>query len=176
MYRVFSTIAALSLVMWVGCADEEEINSAGLPVCVEDDLDAQPFFGPGFDAEQGVVLGTAQDSYVASTTWVFIKPDQQERFFQVAGAVIESASQLDGLVGMSLAGSDKCGSARTLTVWRSEQAMMDFVVSDAHAAAMAQGPDLVLNGVVTHWNVGSDNVPPSWDEAQAEADLAAPVY
>lgn len=38
--------------------------------------------------------------------------------------------------------AEACGSARTLTIWRDEAALMGFVFGPVHAAAMTIGPQM----------------------------------
>lgn len=42
-----------------------------------------------------------------------------------------------------------------------EEAMMDFVFSPAHTAAMAEAAVVGMNGAVTSWEVTADEVPMS---------------
>ncbi len=180
-FRMVLMISALPIITLTACGSDDGSEDGPLTLnetldeCIEDDFGAAPFAGPGFSPDTGLI-GTAQDSYVASTTFIIVNSEDQDRFLQLAGAVIETMGDMPGLVGYSLGASEKCGTSRTLTVWESEQAMFDFVVSDAHAAAMSQAESISEIGVVTHWDVSSDNVPPPWDEAKTEVGNAIPSY
>lgn len=171
------TALALSITA-TACSDSDDTGDAQFPVCAEDDFGASPFAGPGFDAETGLI-GAVKDRYVVSSTHTIFNPEAEDRFFALSGDVLGylGSGQHPGFIGFSVGTSDRCGSARTMTVWESEQSMFDFVTSEAHLAAMNQVDDVLLIGGFAHWDVSSDNVPPTWDEARAEvATTAALAY
>lgn len=167
------TLLGVSLAGLTACssgegppASEPEPGTTGAAVfaCVEDDfITSGPFQGPGYDPEQGGLLGPAQETYIAATTIGRIKPAALEDHYQgLVVAVIEQLATQEGLIGLELGQSEKCGYTRTKTVWRDEEAMFGFVGSDAHVAAMAEGRNVLSAAAVAHWTVGADEVPPSW--------------
>jgi heme-degrading monooxygenase HmoA len=94
-----------------------------------------PLNGPGIDPMTGSVT---PGQYVIATTYLALVPSQTVNAKELGGAVIASLPTMSGLVAVGVTSSKACASLRTLTVWKSEEDMMAFVMSDAHANAMAQ--------------------------------------
>lgn len=170
------TISALS-TMLLACSGDEDKDQAGndLQSCVEDDFMAQPLAGRGYDPAQGL-LAPAQETYVASTTFLILNPDETQRFQELVGGIVADLETREGLVAMSLGNSQKCGTVRTMTLWKSQEAMMDFVISPAHSAAMAETSVVGLNGAVTSWEVTADEVPMSWELARTKIAEVETLY
>ena len=157
--------------------DADVIDSDEAPLCVEDDFMSPPFAGPKFDIEGGLI-GEAQEQYVASTTYIVLRPDEAslERFYELNEPIATDLATREGLVGYTIGLSAKCNTGRTVAVWESEEAMYNFVVDKAHAAAMAEFTDIATGGVTTHWTIDGDNVPPTWEEAKGVAAEAQQAY
>jgi quinol monooxygenase YgiN len=127
--------------------------------CQSEGLDvARPLSGPGFDPAQGGLTGTMQENYVVHTTQIFVRPEQQQRFFQLVGQVVQQLAETPGLIGYSLASDPKCGDARTMGVWANEDAIYAFVGPGAHAEAMPQAVDLGFTGRTMHWSATAAEV------------------
>jgi len=176
MYR-FTTlfmISALSTSL-VACTDDGGQAKNDLQSCVEDDFQAEPLAGAGYNPEQGLV-GPQQDTYIASTTFLILKPDQGARFQELAGAIGVDLQTREGLIAVAFGQSEKCGTVRTMAVWASEQAMGDFVLGDAHLAAMGEASVVGENGAVTHWEVAADEIPMSWDLARSKIAEVEALY
>jgi heme-degrading monooxygenase HmoA len=94
-----------------------------------------PLTGPGVDAETGE-LGPGR--FVIASTYLAVDPEQIEQAQQLGGAVLETLPQSKGLVAFSLTQSQSCASLRTLTVWETEEDMLQFVMSPAHVEAMSK--------------------------------------
>jgi hypothetical protein len=154
----------------------DDSSGAGEPACVEDDLGPVAFAGPGYDPDKGGLQEPLQDKYVASTTVLVLRPEKQQELDELVGAMIPVLTANPGLVGFSTALSPKCGTARTLTVWRDQTAMMNFVASDEHVAGMSRATELSATGTVTSWEVTRAEVPLTWDTAIARAAAATPSY
>lgn len=127
---------------------------------------ARPLSGPGYDPETGLV--DPQDSYVVSTTQILPRPEKQSDFLALANASVEAAEATDGVVAISLVVEPTCGFARTLTVWRSEAAMMTFAAGAVHADAMSKTFEVGVTGRVTHFEIAAADMPITWDAAIAE--------
>lgn len=177
-----TTLAALAFFALPACTSEsdpgtqdppkDEITGADVFTCADDDLASfNAFGGPGYNASQGGLLQPPQDRYIASTTLISPKPDEasQARFFELMAPIFQLLATHDGLIGFQVASSDACGYDRTMSVWRDEEAMMAFVMSDAHVAAMGEAATISTAAVVTHWEIGPDQVPFSWDLAREKA-------
>jgi hypothetical protein len=152
-------------------------GDAGNELCragvMEPDANVLPFAGPGVAA--GGVLMPFTGEVNVSTTYVRINPDARMRFQDLSGAVIADAQSRPGLVALGLEISAGCSTARTLSVWESTEAMLQFVVAPAHAQAMMEATDVSLAGsTVVHWTT-SDVAEASWDEAIERAGRAPPL-
>jgi len=157
-------------------SDTDDSSGTGEPACVEDDLMASVFAGPGYDPENGGLQEPLQDEYVASTTLLALRPETAQAFVETVTAMIPVLTANPGLVGFSTAQSAKCGTARTLTVWRDEMAMMSFVTSDEHVAGMTRASEFSTTGTVTSWKVTRAEVPIAWEVAMARAADTTPSY
>jgi len=66
------------------------------------------------------------------------------------------AGPATGLLRMSIRSSRACNVARTMTVWESEEAMMDFVVGPEHIEAIRSVNEVSRGGSITDvWAVDS---------------------
>jgi hypothetical protein len=178
-----TSIVLISLAL-VACGDDSAptvdaggAGDAGNELCragvMEPDANVLPFAGRGV-AEGGALMPFTGEVHV-STTYVRIDPDANMRFQELSGAVIADAQSRPGLLALGLEISAGCGSARTLTVWESMDAMLQFVVAPAHAQAMTEATDVSLAGsTVVHWTT-SDVAEASWDEAVERAGSAPPL-
>lgn len=168
-----SCLFALSLTACSGDPDPKTTLPDLNPlVCeknvIEDDFSAfGPLAGPGVDSATGQLAAPPASGYVASTTYLRLRaePEAQQKFGELMAPISMQLMTQPGLVAMQLAGSDGCGTARTLTVWESEEAMMGFVLSDAHGAAIQAVGDVSRGGSVTmHWTA-MDATEASWESA-----------
>ena len=129
---------------------------------------AQPFDGPGM--KDGKLADSIKgDEFVASTTFFQVKDDDAstKAFNDHMTKIQEALKTQPGLIGYSLAftpGSND--DYRTLAVWESEDAMLEWVTSDVHAAAMQDMADKAKGGSVASFKVKRAEVPPSWDDAK----------
>lgn len=142
----------------------------------------QPFEGPGFTLADGITTD-AEGPFVGSTTMLILKPgDEPKATFDKHMAVLsEKIKTQPGLIGVSLALPIGTDGYRTLTVWESEEAMLEWVVSDEHTAAMAEMADKSAEGsAVTSWSMERDELeagPPSWEDARKRLeDTGRTVY
>jgi heme-degrading monooxygenase HmoA len=138
---------------------------------IEADLQSAPLAGPG--VQNGEL---APGQYVMSSTYLQLQPEKTARFAELIGPIMADLASREGLLAISLGNAPACSVARTLTVWRDETAMFEFVVGDAHAAAMRAVAEISRGGsVVTHWT--GDQSTANWSHAAEQ--LAAddgPLY
>jgi hypothetical protein len=137
-------------------------------------LEARPLVGPGYDAEMGGLLEPLQDTYVVATTKVFVPPQKQEDFLGLADTVTLELDATPGMVAYGLSFESTCGFFRTLSVYRSEEEMYGFVLSDPHAVAMSRYSELVTTGKTTSWVLPADEFPPTWAMADDHLDPISP--
>lgn len=148
--------------------DEDPFDA--LIACDESDLAVSPFAGPGFDPETGELLAPLQPPYIVATTIGWPKPEPQ--YFEELGmhseAVVGEIFANEGLIGASFGGSQACGNARTLSIWTDEEALMDFVFSGAHLAAMPIVSTSMQAWETTHWTELESAEPPTWELATSK--------
>jgi hypothetical protein len=140
---------------------------------LEADFTAGPLMGPG--VVDGALVAA---EYMLSTTYLELRqePDAQRRFGELMGPIMADLMKREGLVAVALGTSQECGTARTLSIWRDDVAMMSFVVGDAHSAAMAAVREVSRGGsLVTHWL--GDQRDATWaTAAQRAGDENGPFY
>lgn len=127
--------------------------------------EARPLVGPGYDPAMGGLVDP-QETYIVSATQILVRPEKQQQFFEVASAVSAELDQSEGMVAYALAIEPTCGFSRTISVYRSEEAMIAFVASEAHSMAIEQSAELGITGKVTHWEMPADEFPPTWDSVR----------
>ncbi|WP_428265523.1 hypothetical protein [Haliangium sp.] len=176
MYRyiTFTMLTSVLSLALVACGNDDS-GPADIQTCDEVDFMAAPLSGAGYDPEQGFV-GETQESYIAHTTFLVLDPDGSQRFDELVGPIFADLATREGLVAYTVGMSQQCGIARTMGLWTSEQAMYDFVLDTAHAAAMAEVDAVSLNGATTHWTVRPADVPMSWETARAKIAEVEPLY
>jgi len=122
----------------------------------------------------GGLLEPLQGEYIVSATTILVRPEEQEDFFAVVGEVTAELDQTDGMVAYSLAIEPTCGFSRTLSIYRSEEAMVAFATSQAHAMAIARSTELGITGKVTHWTLSAEEFPPTWEMANEKLAEISP--
>jgi hypothetical protein len=140
---------------------------------LEPDFQPMPLSGP--NVHEGKL---AAGDYVISTTYLQLRqdPQAQMRFGQLMQPILADLATRPGLLAVSLGTAPMCGIARTLSVWRDEAAMFDFVLSSAHSAAMASVGEVSRGGsLVTHWS--GDAAAATWEAAAERAGAEeGPLY
>lgn len=139
--------------------------------CADDDLvDSKAFSGPGWDGTKGTLTGEPRSSYrIATTVFAYHRDEKRKADFDATLArVMEAVEASPGLVGYQIARSPKCGYARTISVWDTEEAMMAFVLSGAHSDAMTKVRDVGVDGRTIGWEGTAKDLPVSWSAARAK--------
>ena len=68
----------------------------------------------------------------------------------------ELSAPAPGLLAVAFLRSAECATARTLSAWESEEAMMDFVFGEAHLQAIGSVSEVSRGGSITgHWDANS---------------------
>jgi heme-degrading monooxygenase HmoA len=131
---------------------------------------SQPFEGPGY--KDGKVTSNHDGDFIAVVGALVVKDDQgsKELFDKRSQAIQESLNDNKGLVGASFSLTLGSPEYKVLTVWETEEDMYEFVTTDEHAKAMDDGPEMASGGRVVYWSVQRENVPPTWDDANAKLD------
>lgn len=144
-----------------GCAAGEEVEqdpvetdepTAGDPcqgAIMEDDFQVSQDMGPQGDPANWPAFPPGA---IVSTTYLKMKdtPEAQAAFGESVGPIqAEFMAGMPGLMGLSFAGSESCGTARTLSVWATEEDMMNFVTGPAHSAAIGRIGEISRGGSLT---------------------------
>lgn len=139
---------------------------------------SRPFEGPGFS--DGALTSDHAGPFLVAGTYARPYGDQTDAFDDHVAAIQESLDAMDeesGLIGYSLRGEIGGRDRWTLTVWTSEEAMMDFVVSDVHLAAMSAADVLLEDASFAHWEEpDATALPPEWDLVLDQLDAAPASY
>lgn len=143
--------------------------------CDETDLAGLEFAGPGW--AEGALTGPGQADYFVHTTLIVLldDPAAQQRFQDLNLKMLADLETAPGLIGVTAAGSERCGIARTLGVWENERAMRTFVYgNDSHIEAMAAFSEIAVQGQTAHWSATAAELPPTWDQARGRL-VDAPI-
>jgi heme-degrading monooxygenase HmoA len=177
-------LSCLPLLVLTACGDDEApmapqvAQEDPLADCtrgqMEADLESSPLAGSAV-REDGTL---APGRYIVSSTYLRLQPGEVAlaRFQQLMGPIAQALETQEGLVAIQLAASERCGTARTLSVWRDAEAMYGFVVGPAHQAAVEAVGEVSRGGsIVTHWE--DDERGATWEKAarQLAAD-PGPFY
>lgn len=126
-----------------------------------------PLEGPGFDAETGA-LALEGESFLVALTHLQVKnaPKPGKTFGDHANAVGEHlfTTEPEGWVGAAFRNVGRLN-WWTMTVWTTEEAELAFVVSEPHASAMLDFPQIVVGGESVSLWVPADELPMAWDTA-----------
>ncbi|AKT38618.1 hypothetical protein [Chondromyces crocatus] len=156
---------------------EPDLTGAAIFPCDDSDMIFPgAFAGPGYDPTNGGFTEPPQERYIASSTLVSIPADQMNRFFGLMTPLTNQLADQPGLIGYQLALSQSCGYGRTISVWKDEESMMAFVVTDAHIAAMSEANTVTSAGLVTSWELGADQIPVPWETVKAQTAKATISY
>lgn len=128
-----------------------------------------PLEGPGFDDSTGDLL-RSQDEYLVALTFLEVRnaPGPGGRFGDHANRIGNYLFE-ETPAGWQGAAFRNVGRLKwwTMTVWESEEAMMDFVVSEPHASAMLEINDVSQGAVSRALWMSADDLPLSWADAMA---------
>lgn len=139
---------------------------------------AQPFAGPGY--ADGAVTVAPDGPFLVAATQATPAAGEEATFGNHVDAIQATLDAMDvesGLVGYSLRGEIGGRDNWTLTVWTSEAAMLDFVLSDAHTAAMTEAEQIVDIGRFVHWEESDPAaIPPDWESVLDRLETTAQTF
>lgn len=98
-----------------------------------------PLTGPGVDPSTGMLRAPKPgQSFHAVATYGRLSPDPSsgQRLLELTIPILALLPTQPGLLGYQVARSDRCGTARTFTVWKDEESVVEFVVTPVHLEAM----------------------------------------
>jgi hypothetical protein len=88
------------------------------------------------------------------------------RFLIFGRQVEKQLADAKGLVGYSLQAEFSARRFWTLSVWRNEAALMDFVYALPHNRVMESLANHTSETGFMRWQIGSDQLPPDWVKAK----------
>jgi heme-degrading monooxygenase HmoA len=157
-------VAAWAWLFGAACVGEEpaehepQEQTRDESLCVAETLEEDSVAVAGVGAQDGPpAWGELPPDAVVAMTYLRLQdtPEAAARFEQVSGPVNEALMASPGLMGVSIRISASCNTARTMTVWASEEAMMGFVMGEAHVAAIQSTPEVSRGGSITStWRLG----------------------
>ncbi len=182
MRRLTLLPTLLTALLLAGCSDDTDAETAAgggsttqqFPGCVAGDIEADltgqdaagnpveiAWLGAGVDPDTGQLVA---GDYIASTTYLQLVPDSEGPFNTLVEAILGDMFSNPGFVGVQFGMSQDCSTRRTLSVWQNEAAMMEFVTSDSHSAAIAAIPTLSRGASETaHWSASAGEI--DWEAA-----------
>lgn len=136
------------------------------------------FEGPGW--ADGEMTLDHDGPFVVAATYGRTYPGQDDAFGDHVDAIVESLDAMDeesGLVGYALRGEIGGRDNWTVSVWTTEEAMLEFVVSDVHLAAMADVDVILEETAFAHWEEpDSAALPPDWDQVRDQLETTEASY
>lgn len=182
--RLAHSLALLAAPL-IGCGtDTTDDPPVGEPACTRGKLEpdlafVSPMAGPAVDPATGAITPPPAAGYVISSTYLAMRPEPaaQQRFGELTGPLMQALATAPGLLALQLGTSESCGTARTFSIWRDEDAMYAYVVGPAHSAAIAGVTEVSRGGsVATHW-ISTNVAQMTWQAAAAQlAAFDGPIY
>lgn len=140
---------------------------------LEPDFEGAPLTGP--HVQDGELMA---GDYIISSTYLQLRaePEARQKLGELMAPIMADLMKRDGLLALSFGDSKRCGTARTLAVWRDDVAMFGFVTGEAHGRAVQAIDELSRGGsVVMHWS--GDKSSASWSSAMSYlAEAEGPFY
>ena len=126
-----------------------------------------PFRGPGYDRGSGVTVA-GNNTVIVSLTNAVLHDDGKLRdtFDRYVEQVVDSLEGREGLVGYSLRRQLLGNEAWTMTVWRDENSLRQFVNSGPHQAAIREAFPSLKSARFARVEVSRDEIPISWERAE----------
>jgi len=161
-------VLALGLTAACGSSDDEGGKGAPSDGCtgaaLEADLTRLPVSLPGSPEP---ITELPAEGYVVSTTYLRMLPGDaaRNRFGGLVGAIQSDILARPGIVALELGVATGCNTARTKSIWKSNEAMYEFVTGEAHGAAVSAVGELSRGGSsVTSWTAKTLDET-TWEEA-----------
>lgn len=171
--KPISNVVGVVALSWLvfSCGAGPAADQALDPSCSGETLEADftvagPMSGPKVLTDGSLAKAPAERPYVVATTYLRMQPskESQAHFQQLMRPISVVLPNQDGLEAEQVAYSSHCLTARTLSVWRDQAAMMKFVTGPEHMAAVASVSEVSRGGsITTTWS--SDGADASWSAA-----------
>jgi hypothetical protein len=128
-----------------------------------------PFEGPGFDPAIGLIEPD-EEVLILALTELHVRNDPVggprfgEHAQTIGNHLYGAEPPIPGFVGGSFRSVGQL-QQWTMTVWRNEESMLDFVVSEPHVLAMIDTATVAERARSTHLEIGAEQLPFEWEEA-----------
>jgi hypothetical protein len=163
----------LPLLLPACAADDDpppaEPTLAELAACDESVAQFTPFMGPAFD-DDGQLLAPLPVPHIVATTAGWHIPEHRDALTAETQPPMMDVFAHEGLLGAAFIWSDRCGSARTISLWRDDASRRRFVHGQAHSAAITRGLKYTRGWETTNWIETVATEPPTWDLVRARLD------
>ena len=123
-----------------------------------------PFQGPGYDRSTGVSSDRADGIVIVALTHAVLGKERRN-FDRGVDRVVDSLAQQPGLIGYSLRRELFGNEAWTMTVWRDEASLEDFVRSSTHQQAIRDGAGELAGVNFSRFELPATELPIGWDTA-----------
>lgn len=147
-----TSIAILGCVL-ASCGAMPSASDAGQTIAIDESKCTRELLEAD-GLESSVTMKLDAGRYVVSSTYLRIKPTKEAGalFQDVNGGIGDVLKANTGLIQAVTRVSAACNTARTLSVWRDEAAMFQFVGSQAHSRAISEVSNISRGGsIVTNW-------------------------
>jgi len=125
-----------------------------------------PLEGPGVDDDGRITVEA--DELLVGLTHLQVRnaPKPGKRFGELADAIGNHLfeTEPEGWVGAAFRNEGRLN-WWTMTVWTSEEALLDFVVSKPHSTAMSEFDDVSVGGETRVLWIATEELPMAWDDA-----------
>jgi heme-degrading monooxygenase HmoA len=134
-----------------------------------------PLEGPKYDAETGLTFEPEpEQTFVVAATYLPVSRQGKGLFRERMGGIqAELDAGPEGLIAYSTGGKLVGREYRTVTIWETEDDMMQFVLGDAHAQAIVDGGDIRdpdKQARVVRWEITPEELPLEFADVQARTD------
>lgn len=146
-----------------------EPTAAELAACDESDAAIIPWAGPAFD-EEGRLVASLPASYIVATTVGWTTPEMSEALAMETMPPFMEVFAQEGLLGATFLNSERCGSGRTITLWRDEESRKKFVFGQVHSAAIMRGLEHTRGWETANWREDVAGELPTWEDVRARLD------
>ncbi len=136
-----------------------------------------PFEGPGFDRQQGVAVEGDEMLVVAVTNGELRDGYAlRARFWDHVSRVEASLAARPGYVGHAKRRELFGDQVWTLSVWRDEASLEDFVRSETHQTAIREGMPALKTARFARFEMERKDLPITWDRAMTALETSARGY
>ena len=129
-------------------------------------------FGTPFQSSEALEKIPADAQVVVGITHVTTGDDssRNEIFWDHTMRVVDSLPAHKGYLGHKIRKQLFGNEAWTMTVWKDEKALQNFISGEKHSDAIQNGLDAVVKARFVRLMISKSDVPMSWDDAEKMMD------